>query len=114
MFIGKEGEFPYGVIADLPKEKVEKSWLLILSPVRTGSVNNIGGLHCTLKNLRSITAILGDHEENVRGKILALGHEGVPAVLKSGEKSELLQLAVAVSNYVCQCNFTLTVAPSCV
>lgn len=114
MFIGKEGEFPYGATFECQKEKTEKFWFLILLPKRGDLLNNIGGLRCTLKNLQSIAAILGDNQENVSDKLLALGHEGVPAVLKAGEQSELCQVGTALSSYVCSCNFILTVAPSCV
>ncbi len=114
MFIGKEGEFQGGVILDDLQEKTEKSWLLMLVAERRDFVRYMEGLRCTLKHVHMIASIVGDSEENVRGKIEALGHNGVPAVLKAGEKSEMCEVAKALVGYVCSCKFTLTIAPSCV
>lgn len=112
MFIGKDGEFPQGVTTDLSKEKVEKSWLLILMPKQGNFLSNIEGLRCTIKHVQSIAVVLGENKESIHDKLVALGQEGVPAVLKVGEMSELCQVGTALSAYVCSCNFTLTVAPS--
>lgn len=113
MFIGKNGEdSPHSSSPDVQGERVEESWMLMLRPRSGDLVRNISGLHCVLKNLRAVCQIVQESEDCIRRKIIHLGHNGEPAILKTGPQDAMKNIGVVLSRVVCGCHFELVVVPA--
>lgn len=111
MYIGKNGEESGLGTGVLPQEPSEAVWRLVLSPKRKSPIANASGLCCTLKNIQALTAILEESEVCIRRKLIVLGHQGEPAVFKTGDEVELKSVGKALSRFVCGCHFELQVLP---
>lgn len=111
MYIGKNGEEGGAGTATLPLEPGEAVWMLVLCPKDKNPITNASGLCCTLKNIRAITSILDESEDCIRRKLIVLGHQGEPAVFKTGDEDELKSVGKALSRFVCGCHFELQVVP---
>jgi hypothetical protein len=111
MFIGKNGEDIAGGAIVVPQEQTEAVWMLVLAPKSNNPITNISGLCCTLKNIQAVITILEESEDCVRNKLIVLGHQGEPAVLKIGNEDELKSVGKSLSGFVCGCHFELQILP---
>jgi hypothetical protein len=110
MFIGKNAEHGVGGVL-APQLSRGAVWSLTLYPREGGLFTNIAGMRCTLEGLPTIALILRESEDCLRAKLINLGHESQPAVLKTGDEDELKGIGTVLAQYVCPCHFELRVVP---